>query len=466
LFKIATMAAEKLTTLESQCPNFRGEADLQAFIDRNKLGTEDLETVRGMLRQLFSILARSGKIFDEYNDFIHIGGSLSKGTSIKNSTDADIVIFKQHPYRVSNPKEMEKLIVKMKTEMITELTELFAKQSGMEKEKWEEEGKTLKQDEELSETGINSKERPRVKISVTGGHPSDDWLDVLDLFDKDEVPALHFSRSNKFLITLEMTSLDGKLILPVDILPVYDWERQFSTLRDMEKFFSLLRAPGLVSSNLTTYHTEFVMAKLKSFGKFHSLVKDLIIVCKYWFKSDVKAKFPSAKFPSYAIELLCLGIAAKEIMRDNSILSLFFKFLHVVQNHQTSNLSMIPTQIKINHRKHQSGEDLSFLMDSLSLSHDKRMNTSALMMPVYTLQEIPSHIIHQHPLIIDPANKNVGSAVSWPEVGCAARITLNQFLHLNKDLWEELRKGNWSLAHEELTVEGPGGPEKVLVIQY
>ena len=52
-----------------------------------------------------------------------------------------------------DPVEMVKLTAEMKREALKELSELFAKTSGMGKEEWEEEGKKVKEEEQLSNTG-------------------------------------------------------------------------------------------------------------------------------------------------------------------------------------------------------------------------------------------------------------------------------------------------------------------------
>ena len=62
------------------------------------------------------------------------------------------------------------------------------------------------------------------------------------------------------MMTVEMTvaDADGKqLTLPFDILPIYDWESQFSSIGEMEEFFSKLKLSGVVSSNFAPIHTEY-----------------------------------------------------------------------------------------------------------------------------------------------------------------------------------------------------------------
>ena len=72
-------------------------------------------------------------------------------------------------------------------------------------------------------------------------------------------------------------------------------------------------------------------AKTREFESAESQVKLLMILAKYWFKSEVQRKFHSAKFPSYAIELICFAVAKNqtEETEEMPLVDLFMKFLYV-----------------------------------------------------------------------------------------------------------------------------------------
>ena len=56
-------------------------------------------------------------------------------------------------FSVTDPIEMVKLTAEMKKGALKELSEIFAKKSGMGKEEWEEEGKNVLEQEQLFSTG-------------------------------------------------------------------------------------------------------------------------------------------------------------------------------------------------------------------------------------------------------------------------------------------------------------------------
>ena len=55
----------------------------------------DIDIIKGMIERLTAILSKSETFGD--HDTICLGGSLSKGTAVKNQTDADVIIFKKPP---------------------------------------------------------------------------------------------------------------------------------------------------------------------------------------------------------------------------------------------------------------------------------------------------------------------------------------------------------------------------------
>ena len=73
--------------------------DLEDFAETKKLSDSDVKTIReNMMPKLVEILEESVTAYKP-NDALCLGGSLSKGTGVKNMTDADVIIFKVPPKR-------------------------------------------------------------------------------------------------------------------------------------------------------------------------------------------------------------------------------------------------------------------------------------------------------------------------------------------------------------------------------
>ena len=71
--------------------------DLQTFAETKRLSDSDVRTIReSMMPKLVEILEQSKTAY-KANDALCLGGSLSKGTGVKNMTDADVIIFKVPP---------------------------------------------------------------------------------------------------------------------------------------------------------------------------------------------------------------------------------------------------------------------------------------------------------------------------------------------------------------------------------
>ena len=66
--------------------------DLTAYVEKLKLSQSDLDVIKGMIEKVSKILQKSSSF--NRHDMVYLGGSLSKGTAVKNQTDADIIVFK------------------------------------------------------------------------------------------------------------------------------------------------------------------------------------------------------------------------------------------------------------------------------------------------------------------------------------------------------------------------------------
>ena len=115
-------------------------------------------------------------------------------------------------------------------------------------------------------------------------------------------------------------------------------------------------------------------------------LKKLIILVKFWFKTEVQSRYNRVRFPSYLLELLCIHVFESSLRETKyDILKWFFQVIQVIE------------------RK-----------DSLVCVWEEK----------YERGDIPWEVLEQRPLIVDPANpfNNVaGGVAQWPEVSACAK---------------------------------------------
>ena len=72
---------------------------LEDLAERQRLSADDLKILNFMIDKMKTVITNSGAY--RAGDALYLGGSLGKGTGVKNQCDADIVIFKSPPFGAS-----------------------------------------------------------------------------------------------------------------------------------------------------------------------------------------------------------------------------------------------------------------------------------------------------------------------------------------------------------------------------
>jgi hypothetical protein len=101
----------------------------------------------------------------------------------------------------------------------------------------------------------------------------------------------------------------------VDILVAFDLEQYLDTTTPsvIYEFFRRQESPikfaHEMSTSLASYQKQFVNGRLNKNNNI--LLKNYILLAKYWLKNTVKKEFTWLRCPSYLVELLCLKVWEK-----------------------------------------------------------------------------------------------------------------------------------------------------------
>ena len=307
-------------------------------------------------------------------------GSLQKGTAVRGHADVDLVCFIEKGKNLQSPKEF----LKKRGQILDDIANKFGGYHN-----WIKEGSRW--------------------VADIRGFPVQ--------HQKTFVPLYNFH--NEYLLNVKLVEASGvenyslpensdesesdEATIDVDIIPgfdLYDHLGQKPGVREGVGVFQFIESQehpmkfaDQFSASLAEMQYDFIRDRLNR-GDLNNL-KKLMLLVKYWYKTEVKSRYNRVRFPSYLIELLCLHVWETHLQGTKyDALTWFFQVLIVIER---------KNELAVVWREKYSREGL-------------------------VVVDVPWQVSEQRPLIADPANpfNNVaGGVAQWPEIfACAKQFKL------------------------------------------
>ena len=131
--------------------------------------------------------------------------------------------------------------------------------------------------------------------------------------------------TNRFMLNLKLIKLIGRSAFEaeIDVVLAYDWENDFADQRELYEFFrENPRLADELSPSMAKLQKEFMVDRLNV--RQNPNLKKLMLLVKYWLKTEVKKHHPAVKFPSYLVELICLHTWEKHLHSLSFDLEIWF----------------------------------------------------------------------------------------------------------------------------------------------
>ena len=375
----------KMTGLESSFfAEIRNGSELTTFVSSEvQLPKETQKKYNAAVEEIVSFLAKpadygSGQPRDFPWKFKRVfkSGSLTKGTAVRRHADVDLVCFIEKSKELREPVEF----LRLRETIIEDIANKFGAYY-----KWTKEGSHWKG--EIKNLSVQDQ---RSFIPLYNFHNG--YLLNVKLMEASGGESYSLPKISE---QVECDVQMDDTIIDVDIIPgfdLYDHLRQKPGERKGSAIFNFIREQehpmrfaDQFSASLAEMQWDFIQANLNKQNR--NNLKKLILLTKFWFKTEVKSRYNRVRFPSYLIELLCLHVFQKYCLEDTryDILTWFYKVLEVIE---------IKEELK------------------------------CIWTDQYQEGFIPWEVKDQRPLIVDPANpfNNVaGGIAQWPEIYACAR---------------------------------------------
>jgi len=368
--------------------NIRKKQELNSFIHEEIQVPESLQREYKVAVDEIASFLRSNNDYGsgQPRDFpwkfkrVFKSGSLVKGTAVRGHADVDLVCFIERSKGMTQPIEF----LRMRETIIEDITRKFGAYF-----RWVKEGS-------------------RWTSTIEGYPVQEQKSQFIPLYNFHNgyllnVKLLKASGKESYSLPKEADELFGKSderepeegVIDVDIIPGFDlyaFLDQTPGKREGKKIFSFIeqqdhpmKFADLFSASLAEMQWDFIRDRLNRANQ--NNLKKLILLVKFWFKTEVKSRYNRVRFPSYLMELLCLHIFETYFQDDKyDILKWFHKVLDVIE---------------------------------------RKDELKCLWTDKYEKQDVPWQVMEQRPLIADPANpfNNVaGGVAQWPEVSACAKF--------------------------------------------